>query len=581
MTAEVLSGLRDGLLRPELHMGIVSAVSASQARVTLSAAGAPSGSHFEARRYGRGEVGEFVLIEGQLNLVLGRLIEVRLPEGERRTFGVDRLDGDGLDVIGTVQFLGAVRADTLRVSAGVAAYPRLGDRVYAAPHSFVGHIPRLLDADSGQPIPLTLNLGFVSGTSDAEVWARPEKLFGRHCAVLGATGGGKSWTVARLIEECAKHNAKVILLDATGEYRTLPAEKTMHFHLGNPPKRAASSIGCSLPPSSFQESDFIALFEPAGKVQGPRFREALRSLRLVSLEPSLATNGLLHKEQQKKQPIAAALVRHAKAVEAPSTAFDVTLLAQQIFEECVFPDGYTNRQIDPTIWGGYADGDRGFCLGLVTRITAIVTAQSFAPIFGSVGDALTKHMTTFLNQSEKRVFRLCLGGVSYEYSAREFIVNAIGRFLLNEARNGRFQLAPALVFLDEAHNFLGRSVGSEDSAVRLDAFELIAREGRKYGLNLGLATQRPRDLTEGVLSQIGTLIVHRLTNDRDREVVERACGEIDRAASAFLANLRAGEAAIIGVDFPIPLTVQLLPPTTPPVSDGPDYQTAWRTPRTT
>ncbi len=63
----------------------------------------------------------------------------------------------------------------------------------------------------------------------------------------------------------------------------------------------------------------------------------------------------------------------------------------------------------------------------------------------------------------------------------------------------------------------------------------------------------PRDISGGVLSQMGTLIVHRLTNDRDREVVERACGEIDRAATAFLPNLRPGEAAIIGTGFPMPL----------------------------
>lgn len=77
-------------------------------------------------------------------------------------------------------------------------------------------------------------------------------------------------------------------------------------------------------------------------------------------------------------------------------------------------------------------------------------------------------------------------------------------------------------------------------------------KGRKYGLNICLATQRPRDISEGVLSQMGTLIVQRLTNEQDRQVVERACGEIDRAASAFLPNLCPGEAAIIGVDFPIP-----------------------------
>jgi DNA helicase HerA-like ATPase len=165
--------------------------------------------------------------------------------------------------------------------------------------------------------------------------------------------------------------------------------------------------------------------------------------------------------------------------------------------------------------------------------------------------------------------------VSYEHGARQFIVNALGRELLNEARKGRFEQHPLLVFVDEAHNFLGRSIGVDESKINLDAFELIAREGRKYGLNVCLATQRPRDLTEGVLSQIGTLIVHRLTNDRDREIVERACGEIDRSASAFLASLRAGEAAIIGVDFPIPLTVQVAPPTMPPASDGPDYQRTW------
>lgn len=109
----------------------------------------------------------------------------------------------------------------------------------------------------------------------------------------------------------------------------------------------------------------------------------------------------------------------------------------------------------------------------------------------------------------------------------------------------------------------------------MDAFELIAKEGRKYSLNICLATQRPRDIPEGVLSQMGTLIVHRLTNDRDRDVVERACGEIDKSASAFLPNLEPGEAALIGVDLAIPLTVQINQPVRRPDSRGPDFQQAW------
>ncbi|WHL27113.1 ATP-binding protein [Pseudomonas juntendi] len=147
--------------------------------------------------------------------------------------------------------------------------------------------------------------------------------------------------------------------------------------------------------------------------------------------------------------------------------------------------------------------------------------------------------------------------------------------LLDQFRAEVFRTRPLITILDEAHNFLGKTVGNEDDLQNLDAFELIAKEGRKYGLNICLATQRPRDITEGVLSQMGTLLVHRLTNDRDREVVERACGEIDRSAAAFLPNLKQGEVAMVGVDFPIPVTIQIAKPTQPPKSDGPSFQSTW------
>ena len=74
---------------------------------------------------------------------------------------------------------------------------------------------------------------------------------------------------------------------------------------------------------------------------------------------------------------------------------------------------------------------------------------------------------------------------------------------------------------------------------------------------------------------MGTLIVHRLTNDKDREVVEKASGDIDKSAAAFLPTLMPGQAAIIGVDFPIPLTVQIHKPSNEPDSKGPNYQDLW------
>lgn len=560
-----------GLLRPELFIGVASSITARSVGVNLSEAGQPSGSHFSGGRYGRGEVGEFVLIEGQQNILLGRITEVRLPEQDRRSIKPDYYGRSNLDAMGQIQLLGSVAMDDLSVTAGVDAYPRLGDRIYAAPHQFIALLPRLMEKESEDGNAVFLDLGAVDVAQESTIYIKPERLFGRHCAILGATGGGKSWTTARVIEECLKYKAKLILLDATGEYRGFGGNDVVHCHLGNPVEKAKGSVACSLPPTSFMESDFVALFEPAGKVQGPKMRAAIRSLRLAKLKPELAPDGYIRKINQPKTYVESAEKDPAVAgkLDDPRQSFDVNKLVAQIEQECVWPDGYG----DTSKWGK-EDGNFSYCLSLVARINGVLTSPAFKCVFASTDPELTKKTEEFID-SDKKLFRISLSGIAYEFNAREVIANVIGRHLLNNARNGVFQRRPTVVLVDEAHNFLGRHIGMEDYASKLDAFEIIAKEGRKYGLNLCLATQRPRDITEGVLSQMGTLIVHRLTNDGDREVVERACGEIDRSASAFLPNLLPGEAAIIGADFPIPLTIQIRKPETKPKSEGPDFQKHW------
>lgn len=566
-----------GLLRPELFLGVASSVTARTVGVNLSEAGQPSGSHFAGGRYGRGEVGEFVLIEGQQSLLLGRIAEIHLREPERRSIRRDFVGNSDLDALGQIQLLGCVSMDDLLVTAGVDAYPRLGDRIYAAPHRFIALLPRLMERTEDDGEPVVLNLGAIDVAQDSLVAVKPERLFGRHCAILGATGGGKSWTTARIIEECIRYKAKLILIDATGEYRDFTGDGVLHCHLGEPFERATSSVACSLPPTSFVESDFVALFEPAGKVQGPKMRAAIRSLRLAGIQPALAISGCIRKHDQLKQPITDAELHSATSsvLDNPRQPFDVTHLVQQIEQECVWPNGGTQKAPDPTKWGGPDEGSYANCLSLFARINGVLTSSAFACVFQPDGKAIvTTKIDDFISGGDK-LLRICLSGIAYEFHVREIIANVIGRHLLTLARDHKFQQRPTVVFVDEAHNFLGRQIGGEDYAAKLDAFELIAKEGRKYGLNICLASQRPRDITEGVLSQMGTLIVHRLTNDRDREVVERACGEIDRAASAFLPNLRPGEAAIIGTDFPIPLTIQIREPVTKPKSDGPDFQRHW------
>ncbi len=561
-----------GLLRPELFIGVVASVSAQSVGVNLSEAGRPSGSHYAGSRYGRGEVGEFVLIEGQQRLLIGRTTEIHLREPERRSVTRNFAGNADLDALGTIRLLGCVAMDDLRVEAGVDAYPRLGDRIYAAPHKLMSLLPQLVERNHDDAEPVTLELGAVGGGTDGVVRIRPERLLGRHCAVLGATGGGKSWTTARIIEECIKHKSKLVLIDATGEYRGFSGSTVRHCHLGSPVEVAAGSVASSVPPTSFVESDFVALFEPAGKVQGPKLRAAIRSLRLATLRPLLAPDGFIRKIRQPTRLVEAAERDPAVAsrLDDPRQPFDVKHLVDQLEQECVWPP-----RAGDSNWG-QEDGNFSYCLSLAARINGVLTSPAFACVFAdNVGPGVTGAIDELI-QGEGRLLRIDVSGLAYEFHAREIIANVIGRHLLTRAREGRFRQCPAVVVVDEAHNFLGRQLGGEDHVAKLDAFELIAKEGRKYGLNICLASQRPRDITEGVLSQMGTLIVHRLTNDRDREVVERACGEIDRAASAFLPNLRPGEAAVIGTDFPIPLTIKVFEPTTKPRSDGPDYQKNWR-----
>jgi len=564
--------IENGILKQELKLGVVSSIGANTVKVNLSHAGELSASYINGHRYGRGEVGEIVLIEGQQKIILGRLTEVRLPDRERTEISQDFSGSTNVDAIGFIKLLGSISIESLKVEAGLAGYPRLGDRVFSAPSEFLAAIPQLMNLEShDEQTDLLIELGEITGDIGCQIRVTPEELFGRHCAILGSTGGGKSWTTARVIEECSKFpKSKVILIDATGEYRSLPSLYTRHFHLGTPINSHENSQEFKIPPIDFDESDFVAMFDPSGKVQGPKLKEAIKSLRLASLAPDLFPNGYILKKNQDKALYRQAMSRgnNSSLVDKPSQPFDVSLLMRQVVQECCWDNGER--------WGDANQNELGYCSSLFTRIQAVTYSPSLSSVFNDDENLSTLEdiFTEFL-ESDKQVLRICSSDVSYEFYAREIIANVIGRKLLNFARREKFRNKPLLVFLDEAHNFLGKRVGSEEHSIKLNAFELIAKEGRKYGLNVCLATQRPRDITEGVLSQMGTLLVHRLTNDKDREVVERACGEIDKASASFLPNLKQGEVAMFGVNFPIPMTVQMNKPSTPPKSDGPKFRDCW------
>ena len=136
--------------------------------------------------------------------------------------------------------------------------------------------------------------------------------------------------------------------------------------------------------------------------------------------------------------------------------------------------------------------------------------------------------------------------------------------------SGRNQ--PLLLVLEEAHLFLPE--GQESPAHR--TMSRIAKEGRKYGVGIGVVTQRPAEIESTVLSQCGTMIALRLTNSSDRGRVESAMPDDLGALSGMLPALRTGEGIVLGEAMPIPSRIQFFRSRKRPVGDDPDVPEAWR-----
>ena len=136
---------------------------------------------------------------------------------------------------------------------------------------------------------------------------------------------------------------------------------------------------------------------------------------------------------------------------------------------------------------------------------------------------------------------------------------------------------PLLLVCEEAHRYVPKDENASGQAVR-KILERIAKEGRKYGVSLGLITQRPSDLAEGVLSQCGTIISMRLNNDRDQACVRAAMPEGARGFLDAIPALRNRECIVCGEGVAIPIRVRFddLEPEKRPASSDPSFAALWR-----
>ena len=140
---------------------------------------------------------------------------------------------------------------------------------------------------------------------------------------------------------------------------------------------------------------------------------------------------------------------------------------------------------------------------------------------------------------------------------------------------------PTVLVMEEAHTFIKRyREDSEDpnvSAICCQVFEKIAREGRKFGLGLVLSSQRPSELSPTVLSQCNTFLLHRISNDRDQELVHKLVPDNLKGLLRELPSLPSQNAILLGWASELPVMVRMndLSKDRQPQSADPDYWDVW------
>ncbi|WP_418276410.1 ATP-binding protein [Isoptericola jiangsuensis] len=560
---------------PERLVGTVFEVEGSYVGVAFADASKLPRSLF-GEYVGRGEVGEFLIVDVGGVGAFGRVVSVETPVTNSDNLG--RTDSDRrIPVQGKFQLLSTLRLDGTSFR-GIEKYPRIGDPVYAASGQSIGAV---LDATpSGAGV---VPIGRLSVDESLVVNVPLARLFGRHLAVVGATGSGKSWTLGHLAESVAALNGKMILIDATGEFRTLAAAKHLAFADSAGEPTGTTVIG--VPHYRMRESDRNAFLLPSAGAQLPKLREAVRSLKLahaISSDTSASTahrnwvsaNGTVVKASRSIVEFQALTNEYSSATEKLNAPFDISLLAAQVQNECIWPTG---RGPTAAKFGDANQNDLGYVSSLISRVNDLLQMPEIMKVIdpnaAGTADAVSE-IAAWLKDDSAPLLRISLRNLTFENHLREIVVNILGQVLLSAARKNFFSSKPLVVAVDEAHQFFDVTVGDEYATSRLNAFDSIAKEGRKYGLTACVVTQRPSDLPAGVFSQVGMTIVHRLAEGRDRQRIEQAAAEIDHSATRLLPGLVPGEAILMGVDFPVPVSVRIQRPVHPPASDGPDYA-AW------
>jgi len=558
-------------------------------------------------------------------------------------------------------------SDILKLERGVSVFPSVGDAVHLPTEKQLKSIIEAHGSDR------RVQIGTSPLAADAKVFVDPNKLFGRHVAVLGNTGSGKSCTVAGLIrwslEQAARDieendrdagvNARFIILDPNGEYSETFSDIGEGVRIFKVPPVDDPEKPLSLPAWMWNSHEWTAFAGAAPGAQRPLLLRALREMRsgvestdpiekrlmrvfgtrLRQLRSILAQGPTAYTEfphVNKCGKILRALTQEASEYSQESEEFSEALetvaeIAESVASSCAWTsragtEGFNPfNEIDltrvvenlqpiiddlpdtpePTFQSEDApipfdveelpghleviaeEQAAQFVQWLNMRIRTIVSDGRLKRIVApDKQPSLVEWLTDYIGDDGAKNGQIVIIDLSLVPSdVLQVVIAAAARIVFEAAQRYKKineEELPTVLVLEEAHTFIHRSARDDADATNAAVmcrrtFERIAREGRKFGVGLVLSSQRPSELSETVLAQCNTFILHRIVNDRDQQLVTRLVPDNLAGLLSELPSLPTRRAILLGWVVPVPVLVEIneLPRNHCPTSQDPSFWEVW------
>jgi uncharacterized protein len=430
----------------------------------------------------------------------------------------------------------------LKFDRGVATYPLPQQTVYLTPKrelSFIyGH--------GGGP---TVHLGEHVGTGGTKCYAEMNELLGKHTAILGSTGAGKSGTVAAVLHSILERGAeagianwkpRIVVLDPHNEYASaFPGHKRLSTDDGS----------LTLPYWLLSFAETVALI--IGKTEFVATSQAniVKSALLKARREGATAIGLDATRITVDSPVPYKLARLVAAVDA-----------------------------DKPPQASKQDSHNSILEKLDVLVRDARVAFMMKEWNGEAQDPFPGILSQLLGDgSQPRI--VDLSGVPNEVAGVSSAV--IARTLFNlkvwQTADER-QNDPVLLVCEEAHRYVPNRGEAQYEAAQ-EAIRRIAKEGRKYGIGLLLVSQRPSEVEATVLSQCNSWIILRITNDADREHVRAILPDSMAGLTKMLSGLRRQEAIFVGQAAVLPsrILIRSLTSDQLPRSNDIDFDKGWQT----